>query len=253
MFIMRKIFFLVFAFSLIFNFSIKGQENTKEKNAFSEARFNYFKQTIIIFNEYLDTKNGSFNTSNFRLSAPIGNKAWNLRFDLPLVSTNTESINKTGLGDLSLASSYIFFINEKRGVATRLRVTSNSSNNPAFGSGKWVLSPAFFLGNYIGKSKKLLLISNIEYQFSFAGSNERAAISTAIIENMFIYSFAKNWIGTNLALRYNYIKEGFQNSIFVEFGRKFNSESMFYIHPSLAFGSEKSYNYGLELGLVILF
>ncbi len=250
---MGKIYFSVLLFGIFFNFSANGQENTKETNAFSEARFNYFKQTTIIFNEYLDTKNGSFNTTNFRLSTPIGNHAWNLRFDVPLVSTNTESINKTGLSDLSLASSYIFFINDKRGIATRLRVTSNSANNPAFGTGKWVLSPAVFLGNYIGKNKKFLLLSDVEYQFSVAGSTNRATISTAIIENMLIYSFNKNWIGTNLALRYNTVKEGFQNTTFFEFGRKFSTDSMFYIHPSIAFGSEKAYNYGLELGLVILF
>jgi hypothetical protein len=251
---MKKKLFSILVCSLFFSLSVKGQDNiTKENNAFSEARFNYFKQTAIIFNEYLDTKNGSFNTTNFRLSTPIGNNAWNLRFDLPLVSTNTESINKTGIGDLSFASSYIFFINEKRGIAARLKVTSNSSNNPAFGSGKWVLSPSFFLGTYIGKNKKLLLLSDIEYQFSFSGSNNRTDISTAILENTIIYSFAKNWIGTNVALRYNAINEGFQNTTFIEFGRKFTADSMFYIHPSIAFGSEKSYNYGLELGLVILF
>jgi hypothetical protein len=250
---MKKIFFSVLVSSLFLNFSVKGQENIKETNAFSEARFNYFKQTTIIFNEYLDTKNGSFNTTNFRLSTPIGNQAWNLRFDVPLISTNTTTVNKTGLGDLSFASSYIFFINKNRGMATRLKVTSNSSNNPAFGSGKWILSPALFWGTYIDKNKKLLLLSDIEYQFSVAGSDNRANISTAIIENTLIYSFSKNWVGTNVALRYNTIKEGFQNTVFFEFGRKFTSDSMFYIHPSVAFGSEKSYNYGLELGLVILF
>jgi hypothetical protein len=250
---MKKIFFSAIVSSLLYIFPVKGQENTKEVNAFSEARFNYFKQTTIIFNEYLDTKSGSFNTTNFRLSTPIGNQAWNLRFDVPLISTNTTTVNKTGLGDLSFASSYIFFINKKRGMATRLKVTSNSSNNPAFGSGKWILSPALFWGTYIDKNKKLLLLSDAEYQFSVAGSNNRSDISTAIIENTLIYSFSKNWIGTNVAFRYNTIKEGFQNTVFFEFGRKFTSDSMFYIHPSIAFGSEKSYNYGLELGLVILF
>jgi hypothetical protein len=28
---------------------------------------------------------------------------------------------------------------------------------------------------------------------------------------------------------------------------------MFYIHPSIGYGGKKSYNYGAELGVVILF
>jgi hypothetical protein len=63
----------------------------------------------------------------------------------------------------------------------------------------------------------------------------------------------KNWFGINTALRYNHTIEGFQNSAFIEFGRKFTPDSMFYIHPSIGYGGAKSYNYGYELGVLILF
>ena len=58
------------------------------------ARYHYFLKTILFFNEYLDTENGSYNTTQLRFLYPIGNKAWNLRFDLPLISANTNSDNK---------------------------------------------------------------------------------------------------------------------------------------------------------------
>ena len=162
-----------------------------EQNPFSEARFTYFKETIVLFNEYLETKNGSFNTTNFRILKPLGNRAWTIRFDAPLISTNSNTINKSGLGDLSLATSFIPYLTKTSGIATRLKIASNSANNPNFGSGKWVISPAIFYGTYIDTNKKLLLISDLEYQFSVAGSKNRADIRTTVIESTLIYFLPK--------------------------------------------------------------
>jgi hypothetical protein len=184
---------------------------------------------------------------------PIGNKDWNLRLDIPLVSTNSNSINKTGLGDISFAASYIISLNQKRGTGARAKIISNSASNPSFGSGKWIFVPTLFHGLYLNKSQKTLWLSSIEYQVSFAGASNRNDISTTVFENALIYSFSKNWISGDVAIRYNDVIDGFQNSVYIEFGRKFSKQSMFYIHPSIGFGDKKSYNNGLELGLVILY
>jgi len=64
---------------------------------------------------------------------------------------------------------------------------------------------------------------------------------------------SKKLVSTNVAFRYNQISNGFQNSTFIEFGRKLTPDSLFYIHPSCGFGGKKSYNYGIELGMLILY
>ncbi|MGL2993856.1 lipid A phosphoethanolamine transferase [Flavobacterium sp. TSSA_36] len=252
---MKKLL-LCLSFLLIPIGIVKAQDKNSirnEKNPFSEARFSYFKETLLLFNEYLDTKNGSFNTTNLRLLKPIGNRAWTLRVDLPLVSANTNATNKTGLGDLSIATSFIPILTQKSGIATRIKLTTNSAIDPKFGQGKWIVAPAIFYGRFIDQNKKLLLIADAEYQYSFAGSDNRATVSIAVLESTFVYSFSKNWMSSNVAFRYNEVRKGFQNSTFIEFGRKFTPSSLFYIHPSAAFGKQKAYNYGFELGLVILF
>lgn len=252
---MNKLLILLF-FLILSLPSLQAQEKKEireGKNPFSEARFSYFKETIILLNEYLDTKNGSFNTTNFRILKPIGNRAWTVRFDAPLISTNAISINKSGLGDLSLSTSFIPLLTKKAGVATRLKLTTNSASDPNFGQGKWIIAPAIFYGRFVDKNKKLLIISDVEYQYSFAGSESRLDVRTAVFENTFIYSFSKNWLSTNVSFRYNDVRNGFQNSTFLEFGRKLTPDSLCYIHPSLAFGDQKTYNYGFELGMVILF
>jgi len=250
---MKSIFYLLFL-NIFFICTIQAQEEAvSETNPFADVRYNYFKKTVILFNEYLNTDSGSFNTTNFRILEPIGNKDWTLRLDIPLISTNTYSKDKTGLGDIAFATSYIIDLNNKRGFAVRTKVISNSASNPSFGSGKWIFVPTLFYGLYLDKSNRILWLSDIEYQVSFAGSSNRNDISTSVFENALIYSFKKNWIGGNIAIRYNDIINGFQNSAFLEFGRKFSKESMFYIHPSIGFGGKKSYNNGLELGLVILY
>jgi hypothetical protein len=249
---MKKILFLV-GYNFIFLISVYGQENTRNLNPLAEARFNFFKHTVLIFNEYLDTDNGSYNTTVARVLHPVGNRKWNLRADIPLVSTNTSSINKTGLGDISFGASYIPYVKNKTGIGIRGKITTNSAVNTSFGSGKWIFTPTFFLGNYLGNKKEFLLLSSFENQISFAGSNSRNKVNTTVLENTILYFFNKNWVGADVALRYNATIEGFQNSTFIEFGRKFTPDSMFYIHPSVGFGSKKAYNYGMELGLVVLF
>lgn len=255
---MKKINFTLFI-CLLITVTIQAQEDAEaeadiqKKNPFTEARYNFFKKTVIIFNEYLDTDSGSYNTLDLRVLLPIGNKAWQLRGDVPLVSTNTSSINKTGFGDLSFAVSYIPYLSKKRGIGLRGRLFTNSAQDPSFGTGKWVFAPTFFYGEFLGQNRKMLWLSNVEYQFSFAGCSDRKDISMSIFDNSLIYNFKKNWVAANVTLRYNAIAEGFNNSAYVEFGRKFTPDAMFYIHPSMGFGDAKSYNYGMEVGLLVFY
>jgi hypothetical protein len=249
---MNKLHLFYLSFFLI-TLSIKAQDTLElKKNPYTEARYHYYLKTILLFNEYLDTDTGSFNTTEIRFLHPIANKAWNLRVDLPLISTNTSSINKTGIGDIGVGISYIPYLNHSKGIAFRARVISNSATDPALGSGKWVIAPAIFYGAYI-KEKELLWIVSLENQSSFAGSDKRNDINTTAFENYFMYIFGRNWIAADVAFRYNATNKGYPNNAFVEFGRKLTANDMAYIHPSIGFGEHKSYNYGIEVGMLILF
>ncbi|KAF2334825.1 lipid A phosphoethanolamine transferase [Flavobacterium daemonense] len=249
---MKKIYLLfIFVFLGIATSNAQGTE-VEGKIPFTEPRFRYYLQTLLFYNEYLDTKNGSFNTTQARALIPIGSKAWNLRFDLPLVSANTNETNKTGLGDVGAGISYIPFMKNSQGIAVRARVYANSAVDPAFGSGKWVFMPAFFYGRYFNE-KKDLWISSFEYQQSFAGSSQRSDISIGVLESVLFHFFGKNWIAGDVALRYNSTIKGYQNNAYVEYGRKITPTNLVYIHPSVAFGGDKTYNYGIEGGVLILF
>jgi hypothetical protein len=244
-------------FLLIFPFynSLLAQDtiNEQKENIYTEARYHYYLKTILLFNEYLDTETGSFNTTQLRFLHPIANKAWNLRVDLPLVSTNTNSINKTGIGDIGVGISYIPYLkHDKDGIAFRARIISNSAVDPALGSGKWVFAPAIFYGKYI-KKNHILWIASLENQISFAGSDNRNDVNLTALENYFMFILGKNWIAADVAFRYNNTNKGYPNNAFVEFGRRITKNDMAYIHPSVAFGGQKTYNYGIEVGMLILF
>ncbi|MBS7253216.1 lipid A phosphoethanolamine transferase [Flavobacterium branchiicola] len=242
-----SIFFLITSIA-----SAQDEDVDRSNSPFSEPRYHYFLQTILIYNEYLDTKNGSFNTTDLRVLQPIGNKAWNLRFDLPLISTNSSSVNQTGLGDIGAGISYIPYFKKNNGIGLRTRVISNSAADPSFGTGKWVVIPAGIFAKYF-KQKKFLWIATVEHSQSFAGSSNRSDVSVSLLENNFLWFFGKNWIATDVAFRYNYVLDGFQNNAFMEFGRKITPTNLVYVHPSVAFGGEKAYNFGVEVGLLILF
>lgn len=250
---MKKLYLFLLLFFFI-TFLAKAQDTEEAaKNVYTEARYHYYLKTILLFNEYLDTDSGSFNTTELRFLHPIANKAWNLRLDLPLISTNSSSDNKTGIGDIGAGISYIPYLEHQNGgIAFRARVISNSATDPARGSGKWVFAPAVFYGKYL-KKDKILWISSLENQLSFAGSDNRDDINTTSFENYFMFIMGKNWIAADAAFRYNATNKGFPNNAFLEFGRKITANDMAYIHPSVGFGSHKSYNFGIEVGMLILF
>jgi hypothetical protein len=102
-------------------------------------------------------------------------------------------------------------------------------------------------------NKKMLWITSLENQLSFAGSQNRQDINTTAFENYLMYFIKKNWIAADVAFRYNVTNKGYPNNAFIEFGRKFTPNNMFYIHPSVAFGDQKAYNYGIEVGILTLF
>ena len=249
-----KKFYTFFLLVFFIPFCIKAQDTAgASKNVYTEARYHYYLKTILLFNEYLDTDSGSYNTTEIRFLHPIANKAWNLRVDLPLVSTNSNSQNQTGIGDIGAGISYIPYLKHKTGgVAFRARVISNSATDPARGSGKWVFAPAVFYGKYL-KKDKILWISSLENQLSFAGSENRDDINTTAFENYFMFIIGKNWIAADAAFRYNATNKGFPNNAFLEFGRRITPNDMAYIHPSVGFGNHKSYNFGIEVGMLILF
>ena len=249
---MKKIYlFLLLSFTAS---SSHAQDTIQTSdNVYTEARYHYYLKTILLFNEYLDTDSGSFNTTQLRFLHPIANKAWNLRVDLPLISTNSNSENQTGIGDIAAGISYIPYLDHKTGgVAFRARVISNSATDPSRGSGKWVFAPAVFYGKYL-KKDKMLWICSLENQLSFAGSDNREDINTTAFENYFMFIMGKNWIAADAAFRYNATNKGYPNNAFLEFGRKITANDMAYIHPSVAFGNHKSYNFGIEVGMLILF
>jgi hypothetical protein len=245
---------LFFFLSFLFSISIIAQDTIEsKKNIYTEARYHYYLKTILLFNEYLDTDSGSFNTTQLRFLHPIASGAWNLRVDLPLISTNTNSINKTGMGDIGVGLSYIPYLKYKTdGVAFRARIISNSAVDPALGTGKWVFSPAVFYGKYLNQGK-LLWITSLENQISFAGSDNRNDVNLTAFENYFMFILGKNWLAVDAAFRYNATNKGFPNNAFVEFGRRITKNDMAYIHPSVAFGNHKTYNFGIEVGMLILF
>lgn len=249
---MKNISFLT-AVNLLVHFFSYAQMDENQGNPFKGDRINYFKHTLVVFNEYLDTEDGSYNTTNIRLIVPIGNKSWNLRADLPIVTKNNDVVNKTELGDFAFGATYIPYIDSKKGIAIRTRLISNSSDNPNFGTGKWIVIPALFYGQFIGSERKFLWLSTIENQNSFAGSKNRNTINTTVYENVVFHYFGRNWIAADVTFRYNHTIEGFQNNAYLEYGRKLTPSNMVYIHPSVGFGEKRPYNYGVEIGTLILF
>jgi hypothetical protein len=252
---------LVVLLLLSFNCKAQDTESKKksitqlkdEKNPLNVARVNFYKKTILAFNEYLDTDSGSFNTTDFRYTHPFKNRSWNFRADLPLVSGNTSNMNKTAIGDISFSLAHIPYLTNRRGVSIRARVTSNSSNTPEFGSGKWVFTPTVFYGQFLDKKGAILWTTYLENKFSFAGDSSRAKVNAMNFDNTVTYSFSKSWVSTELTIGYNAVSKQNPNSVALEYGTKFTPDTMLYFHPSIGLGSERGYNYGLEFGLVVLY
>ncbi len=232
---------------------MNAQKNIS-RNMLTEPRFNFFKKTLLVYNEYLNTNNGSYNITNLRVLYPFGNKALNLRFDLPIVTINSPGyMNQTGLGDIDFSIAYIPQMNDKTGIAFRGKINIPTATESPFGTGKWVFTSTAFLGHYWDEQKQWFSISSLEQQLSFAGQANRSDVNTTLFRNDIYYSFHKNWVGTTAIFSYSFESKGYNNSLSIEYGRKFTSRFYAYIHPSIGFGSQKSYDNGIEAGVLIFF
>lgn len=203
---------------LLFYNVLMAQESDTLKKVFDAPKYNFFSRAIVVFNEYLDTDSGFYNTTDIKFLLPVGNKAWNLRLDVPIVSTNITGENKTGLGDLAASMAYLPVLTDHNGLCVRARLIGNTASNPAFGSGKWIFIPTLFYGHFFDDAKKWLLISILEYQVSFAGDKTRNNISTTIFENVLYFNFGKNWAAADVAFRHNAATDKFHNNAYLEFG-----------------------------------
>ncbi|WP_414000280.1 lipid A phosphoethanolamine transferase [Flavobacterium sp. W1B] len=243
-----------FAFVLLFLATRMNAQETASQNMLTEPRFNFYKRTLITYNEYLNTNAGFFNTTNFRLLYPFGNKALNFRLDLPIVTSNVSNLgNQTGIGDIDFSIAYIPKLNDKIGYAIRGKIIIPTATESAFGGGKWVFIASGFLGHYWDSKKKWFSITTLEHQFSFAGQQASPPVNTILFENVIYYSFKKNWIGADATIRYSFELKGYRNIFAIEYGYKISPRFNTYIHPSIGFGSQKSYNNGIEIGTLIYF
>ena len=249
-----NLFLIIFLF---FPYFLKSQDDLNEKinedSAVIKTKYNYFHNTFIFFNEYLDTPNGSFNTTEARVEFPVFNKAWDMRFEVPLVSAENSTKNKTGLGDISAVLTYLpFFVKDKHAIFVRTKITSNSASDKNFGYGKWIIRPAIFYQKPFGKNNQFLWISSIEYRRSVFGQKNRDKVERLSFENLIQYSFSKYWVSANFNLYRNIFLSHFENTAFTEFGVNLSKFSL-YVHPSIGLGNHQFYNYGLEFGIFTKF
>lgn len=249
-----KLFLILFSFSPYF---FKSQDDLNEKrNEYStviKTKYNYFYNTFIFFNEYLDTPNGSFNTTQARVNFPFFNKSWEMRFDIPLVSGENSTKNKTGLGDISAVLTYLpFFIKDKHIIFIRTKISSNSASDKNFGYGKWIITPGISYQKTFGGKNQFLWISSIEYKRSIFGEKNRNKVEKFSYENLIQYSFSKYWVSADFNLYRNIYSNSFENTFFTEFGINLSKFSL-YVHPSIGTGHTRFYNYGLEFGILAKF
>lgn len=247
-----NLFLILFFF---FPFFFKSQDDLNEKinedSTVIKTKYNYFHNTFIFFNEYLDTPNGSFNTTQARVNFPVFNKAWDMRFDLPLVSGESSTKNKTGLGDISAALTYLpFFVKDKHAIFVRVKVSSNSASDKNFGYGKWIITPGILYQKTFGGRNQFFWISSIEYKRSIFGQKNKNKVETFSFENLIQYSFSKYWLSANYNLYRNIFSKRFENKVFTEFGVNLSKFSL-YVHPSIGLGRHRSYNHGLEFGILV--
>ncbi|MFV0237984.1 MAG: hypothetical protein ACK5HU_05575 [Flavobacteriales bacterium] len=239
---MRTIFYLIFI-SLTYT-SLVGQQN--DSLMLLDPKYTFFKHNVVMFNEYLDEEGKGKNTTNLRYTSPVGKGNWNIRVDIPVVSS--ELSGKNGLGNLSASFTYIPFMTKNIGYWVRGRVFSPTASPSELGSGKWLFSPTVGFGKKFDKN--LTYLASYEHRFSFAGSSNQNDYHTGIIDTSLIFGVEKYWFSFNPNIFVNY-ENNAQVSTFMAFeiGRRLVSEVDFYISPSFGIGDSKPHDFGLEFGL----
>lgn len=220
-----------------------------------------------------DLGNGdnSYTSVTFQQKFPLGKKL-SLRFrgrhnSLSLDSQNEEAVvingvkvdgsssETSGIGDMDLALTWIAEASQSSALVFVLEGAFPTASNVRLGSGKYTLAPTVFGVFFKPPGGGVLVAPAYKFEFSYAAGEEgRSDVGRHLFDLFYLWrgSSGKWWVLTDLQAVIDYENDIEFGALDVEYGRMMFAGLSSYWRPSIAIGSDRPYDWGLEIGLKVV-
>jgi hypothetical protein len=248
-------------------------EDVKEKFAEDKTGTNpaNFTFDARIYNEYrwLNTAgDGGQNITTFEFRAPFGGRKWQFRGKVRAVDLQadfnddgTDEVDEFGFGDIDLRIMNIPYFNpaKKFAVALGVEFFLNTASEDALGAGATSVAPLVFLGFFNPLGPGTVFFPGYQHTYSIDEDDGRSQVNQGLIDMFLVKTWADNqywgYVDPQVILDYENDEEfmllEIQGGMMMDkyFGTKGHSA---YIMPSFGVGTDRPYDFSLEVGYKII-
>jgi hypothetical protein len=248
-------------------------EDVKEKFAKDKTGTNPMNFTFDarLYNEYqwLNTAgDGGQNITTFEFRAPFASRQWQFRAKLRAVDLKadfnddgTDDVDEFGFGDMDIRFMTIPYMNlaKKSAIALGVEFFLPTASEDALGTGAWTVAPLIFYGYFNPIGPGSIFVPGYQHKFSVSEEDGRSKVHQGLIDMFLVKTWGGNqywgYVDPQILLDYENDKEfmllEFQGGMMMDkyFGTKGHSV---YLMPSFGVGTDRPYDFSLEVAYKIV-
>ena len=226
-----------------------------------------FQYDFRLYNEYqwLNTDgDGWQNTSTLEFRAPFANGKWQFRMrargqviQADLNGDGIDDLDDAGLGDTDIRFLTVPYMNLKRriAIAPALEVFLDTATDDALGSGSWVLGPQAFVAFFRPFGLPFDFFPGYQHKFSVGGNDVHQGLIDLFV--LKTWRTKTRWLLLDPQIVLDYENDAEFALIDVEVGAMLEEYiglkgHSAYLRPSFGIGTDRPYDYSLELGYKIV-
>jgi hypothetical protein len=222
-----------------------------------------------LYNEYrsLNTAGDGYqNVTTFEFRAPFADGKWQFRGKARGVilkaDTNNDgndNIDESGFGDIDLRFMTIPYMSKKGAVALGVEFFLDTASEDILGDGATIVAPLLFIGFFNPLGPGTLFVPGYQHNFSVDEADGRSEVNEGLIDMFLVKTWGANqfwgYIDPQILLDYEndieFMLLELQVGMMTDkyFGTKGQST---YILPSFGIGTDRPYDFSLEVGYKII-
>lgn len=217
-----------------------------------------FQRTLHVFNDYQNLPSSRYwNALGAEYIDVFHGGRMDWRAELPLVlSDRDDGDSDFGIGDLNLRYDWIPMMDAKNGALLGTGLGIPIATHDGLGTEKWTLAPiaqfVFFLKD------DYLFAPFYQQTFSFMGEGSAPDINQGVLDFYFALKSKdqQSWAIIEPQFVFDYERDNSSTLIEVELGRILGTmgggTSSAYIRPGLGIGSDREYDWSIEIGFRVI-
>ncbi len=224
-----------------------------------------------LYNEYqsLNTAGDGYqNITTFEFRAPFADGNWQFRgkargvfLEADINNDGIDDVDESGFGDMDIRFMTIPYLNMKKKMAVALGAEFflNTASEDALGTGAWTVAPLIFLPYFNPFGPGSIFVPGYQHKISVDEDDGRSKVNEGLIDLFMVKTWGGNqfwgFIDPQILLDYENdiefmlleIQAGMMTDKY--FGTKGHS---IYIMPSFGVGTDRPYDWSLEVGYKIV-